>query len=280
MPKFIDLTGKVFGKLTVIERIKNNKKGIYWKCLCSCGKETVTRGDRLVKGRVISCGCYKKEVASKTKTVDLIGQKFGRLTVIERTGSDKNGVKWRCKCSCGNYIEVHGTGLRKHKSSSCGCYKKEVNSKFCHDTFTKHGETNTPLYGVWQSLKQRCLNPKNKAYKNYGSRKITVFPEWKNDFLSFKKWAEQNGYQSGLTIERIDNNGNYEPSNCTWIPLKEQATNRRSSHFVTFKGETHTITEWSEIIGINRRTLSGRINTLHWSIEKALTTPPSKRYKN
>lgn len=276
MPKFIDLTGKVFERLTVIERVKSSKKGVYWKCSCSCGNEIVVRGDTLVQGKTISCGCYKKEKSSEFNTIDLTGQKFGRLTVIEKIGSDKYGVKWKCKCSCGNYTEVYGTLLRKHKSSSCGCYKKEINSKICHDTFTTHGETNTSLYKVWQGMKKRCFNPKEKAYKNYGGRGVTVCSEWKENFLTFKKWAEENGYKKDLTIERINNNGNYEPSNCTWIPLPQQANNRRSSHFITFKGEKRTITEWSKIVRLNRRTISYRINNLHWSIEKALTTPARK----
>lgn len=128
------------------------------------------------------------------------------------------------------------------------------------------------LYYSWRHMKERCYNPSCHDYRHWGGRGITVCDAWKNDFLAFKEWALANGYEEGLTIDRIDNDGNYEPSNCRWATRAEQSNNRRCLHYLTYEGETKTISEWSRITGINTTTIYMRINTYGWSVEKALTT--------
>ena len=120
-------------------------------------------------------------------------------------------------------------------------------------------------------MKQRCYNSNNKDYPDYGERGITICREWKNDFKAFYDWAINNGYAENLEIERIDNNENYEPSNCKWATRKEQNNNTRHNHYIELNGEIHTMKEWAKIIGLSYQTLSSRINKLHWNIEKALT---------
>lgn len=140
-----------------------------------------------------------------------------------------------------------------------------------------HGLYHTPLYGVWTMMKQRCTNPKCRSYKWYGAKGIDVCSEW-SDFKTFYEWAITNGYQKGLTIERIDVSMGYSPRNCKWIVHREQANNRTSTHHLTHNGETHSITEWSALLGIPRTTISNRVR-LGWSTERALSTPSRKEIR-
>lgn len=134
----------------------------------------------------------------------------------------------------------------------------------------KHGETGTPLYNIWHHMKQRCYNIKNHNYKDYGGRGIAVCDEWCNSYLMFKEWAINNGYEEGLTIDRIDNNKGYSPNNCRWADRKQQARNRRSTRLTTYKGDTRPLTEWCEILNLNYWTVVSRLDRLGWSIEDAL----------
>lgn len=201
--------------------------------------------------------------------IDLTGQKFGKLKVIEYAGLTKDKrAKWKCKCDCENVIVVCGKELRNGHTQSCGCFRKERVSE-CHKT---HGQTNTKLFYVWQTMRKRCYQKNNKDYKDYGGRGIKVCDEWQINFQAFYDWAMLNGYKEGLTIERKDTNGNYEPSNCKWATQKEQCNNRRNNHLITYNGKTQTLQKWANEYKINRQTLSSRIHKLHWSVEKALTT--------
>ena len=193
---------------------------------------------------------------------DLTGNKYGRLTVIEDAGKNKhNQVMWKCRCDGGNTITVRADGLTTGHTKSCGCYKSDI-----HAT---HRKRNTRLYEIWRSMRKRCGLDTVHNYNDYGGRGITVCPEWRDSFQNFYEWAMDNGYREDLSINRINNDGNYEPSNCTWSTQKEQANNRRSNHVVTVNGETHTVTEWAEITGISRRAIYGRLNR-GWSPERAL----------
>jgi hypothetical protein len=130
-----------------------------------------------------------------------------------------------------------------------------------------------PLYSTWTRMKHRCYNGNDKYFKDYGGRGIVVCEEWKDDFVEFLYWSLKHGWEKGLTIERKNFNGNYEPSNCTWIPMSEQSKNRRGCHFVECNGERHTIAEWSRVTGISRSTLKERLNSDSYTTEEALTTP-------
>lgn len=206
---------------------------------------------------------------------DLTGQRFGRLTVIratdQRVRSGKSSyIVYECLCDCGNTCfvctwQLTAKGYKGKKS--CGCLNKETGSGYIH------GGSRTPLYHVWDSMKARCNNPKNTAYKDYGGRGIRVCAEWQNDFEVFRDWALSNGYKEDLSIDRIDVNGNYCPENCRWITIKEQQSNKRSTIRIEYNGETHTILEWSQITGIKYITLFQRIKA-GWPTDKALNAPP------
>jgi hypothetical protein len=158
MPKFLDITGNKYGRLTVLRRAHNIGKFTAWVCSCECGKEKTILSGHLVAGRIVSCGCYK--------------QQNSRLKA------------------------------------------------------TKHGMWGSKLHYIWLSMRQRCHNPKNKAYENYGGRGICITKKW-NEFIDFYTWAVGNKYKEGLSIERVNNNGNYCPENCKWIPRNEQGKNTR-----------------------------------------------------
>lgn len=205
-------------------------------------------------------------------TKNLIGQRFGRLIVTEKTEQRQyRHVVWKCICDCGNATLVSGGSLLSGRTQSCGCLLNEKRGTGRR----KHGQSTTKLYGVWSAMKKRCTNEKQKCFASYGGRGITVCKEWESDFQAFHDWAMANGYAEGLTIDRIDVNGNYEPANCRWISIQAQQRNRRTNHMVTFNGETHSITEWSEITGLSRNLISNRLITLGWDVERALMTQPS-----
>ena len=208
------------------------------------------------------------------KCIDLTGQKFGRLTVIKRVKNDKHGGSmWLCKCDCGTIKTIRGNSLRQGLTVSCGCYQKEATVK----SQTTHGSSKTRLFHIWQNMKRRCYNPNYKFYNYYGGRGITICDEWLNNFSAFKQWSLQNGYTNKLTIDRINSNGNYEPSNCRWVSRKTQQNNTRRTRLHTINGVTHSITEWSRIYNMNPETIRHRVVNEHWDILTALTTPPLKR---
>lgn len=157
------------------------------------------------------------------KPLDLKGKKFGKLTALHPviTYHKTQGRKWMCRCDCGNYSFVTAKHLNNGSIKSCGCVHKLIVQQLNY----RHGECKTRLYHSWLDMRQRCCNKRNSAYQRYGGRGIFVCNEW-DDYLVFKKWALSNGYKNNLTIERIDNDGNYTPSNCKWITLKEQQKNK------------------------------------------------------
>lgn len=136
-----------------------------------------------------------------------------------------------------------------------------------------HGMSHTRLFKSWVHMRERCYNPKDKRYSQYGGRGITVCDEWKNEFLPFYEWAMANGYDDNLTIDRIDVNKGYCPQNCRWADMRTQQNNRSNNHRLEYKGENHTINEWSRLVGIRRQTILRRIKD-GWSVEDALTKPP------
>ena len=204
-----------------------------------------------------------------SKRIDLTGQKFGKLTVIKYICKDERRQShWLCKCECGNETITTTGRLRSGTTQSCGCIRKEklvLRSK-------KHGCSHSRIDRIYNNMKSRCFNPKFIEYNLYGGRGITVCDEWKNDSTKFFRWAMENGYSDDLTLDRIDSNGNYEPSNCRWMTLKEQQNNRRNNRLITYNGKTQTAAKWADEVNISQKTLHSRLRH-GWSIEKALTSP-------
>lgn len=202
------------------------------------------------------------------KFVDLTGQRFGRLTIIKRVYNSKDGrVQWLCRCDCGNKTIVKSISLQSGNTRSCGCLYKD-SREYIKKT---HGKKHFRLYQTWINMKQRCYNINNTHYNDYGARGITICDGWKNDFMLFYTWAMENGYRDDLTIDRIDVNGNYEPKNCRWVTMKEQANNKRCSHYLEYDGERLTISEWAKKLNVPAYLLRGRLK-LGWSIDRTLNT--------
>lgn len=224
------------------------------------------------------------------KIQDLTGQKFERWTVLEFAGIDKHhNALWLCECNCENKTRkiVVSNNLKRGISKSCGCLMREMSQekiiKFNKEnpkSAFKHGLSNTRIYTIWSCMIDRCYRKKNKKYLDYGGRGIKVCDEWRHDVATFWEWAKNNGYAEDLEIERIDNNGNYEPSNCRWATRREQVDNRRNTRMLTYNGKTQSVSQWAEEIGISYITLLSRIDKLHWDVEKALTTKPRKTYNH
>lgn len=186
---------------------------------------------------------------TKEKVQDLIGQKFGKLTIIKKAKdiiSPKGGKSTTvlCRCECGNTKIVRLANLKKGHTKSCGCLDNSGRYK------PIHGLSKTRLHGLWRGIKQRCYCETCKDYKNYGAKGIVMCEEWKNDFLSFYKWSYSNGYNDNLTIDRINFTDIYKPSNCRWVTTKIQNQNTSRNVFITYKNITLHKAEWLRKLGV------------------------------
>lgn len=201
------------------------------------------------------------------KLNDLSGMRFGRLTVVARDNSVRHKTKWFCLCDCGNTISVYAYSLKNGNTKSCGCLQRQVASVLN----TTHGaSSNSRLYSIWLNMKNRCFNIHHRDYCRYGGRGISVCQEWADSFVVFRDWSMSNGYDDTKTIDRIDNNQNYTPSNCRWTTPTVQANNKRNNHLLEYNGEIRTISEWAKELNIRPGVIFDRINRLGWSIEDAL----------
>lgn len=200
---------------------------------------------------------------------NLTGLRFGRLVVQYLDHyNDRHVPYWKCLCDCGKTHIVCGTSLTRGHTRSCGCLHDEK----ARERATKHGQTHTNLYYVWQAMRKRCLDKKNKDYCNYGARGITVCDEWANNYIPFQDWALKNGYKKGLLLDRIDNNKQYCPKNCRWATRFQQNNNTRRTKKIKYQGKTQTLTEWCEELGFKRDTIYARVYCYGWPIQKAFTT--------
>ena len=185
------------------------------------------------------------------KFIYLTGQRYGRLTVIGLDGRNNQGHNmWKCRCDCGNFSRVSVGSLRSGSIKSCGCLQRERTS----EASRTHGMSKSRLYNIWRGMKRRCTNPRSAQYSNYGGRGIKVCDEWMKSSSAFFEWAMNNGYRDDLTIDRIDNDGDYEPNNCRWTTMQVQARNSRHAYHVTIDGNTKSGVEWAEDLGISDTT--------------------------
>lgn len=256
----LNLKGMKFNMLTVIEQAGKYRYDYLWRCKCDCGNEIIARGTTLKqKGVPYSCGCHK--------IINLKGQKYGRLTVISFAYRKDKKTYWNCICDCGNECIVETSAMRTGHTNSCGCYMRER----AKEANIKHGLYGTPLHKKYRGMIERCYDKNSDHFKYYGERGIIVCDEWRKDFKSFYDWAIKNGYEKHLTIDRIDNNGNYEPSNCRWVDIYVQANNKRNNRVITYNGKTQTLKQWCNELDLPYKQTHARIYKSKWSIEKAFS---------
>ena len=263
MGRVLNLKGSVFGRLTAVECVGKDKSNrALWRCVCECGNEKIVTSGNLRSGNVQSCGCLAKESAAaigRAGIIDLTGQRFGRLVVLGREETLKRGVsRWLCQCDCGGQIVTSTNSLRRGATRSCGCLHRESAREQGLKSAT-HGLTETRLYRVWSNMKTRCYNKRNRNYARWGARGITVCDEWRADFQAFYDWAMANGYEDGLSIDRIDNDRGYSPDNCRWATPEQQANNTRSVRFIEFSG---------------RKPLASRMEPYSWHSHRDALLPP------
>ena len=243
-----------FGFWTVIRAGKSfltrgGKNLSGWVCRCQCGTERNVRACDLLGGRSRSCGCVHYDPIQE-------GTRFGRWTVIRDARCLKNGrtlARSLCRCECGTERLVRHNGLRKGVSTSCGCARLE--------SVTTHGLTNSSEYKIWSGMIQRCRNPKDKDYENYGARGISVCEQW-NDFVSFIR--DMGNRPSGAhSVDRWpDLNGNYEPGNVRWATMTQQARNKRTNVSVVEDGVSYCLSEYAEKLGITADAIWRRASVL------------------
>lgn len=262
-----DLLGQQFGRLIVREFLgRNNENRPIWSCRCSCGNEVEVLGRNLTGGITRSCGCYRRDVLSKTRRLDLSNRWFGRLRVIRSIGSRSGRQFWKCLCSCGNVTDVESSSLVRGNTTSCGCARYENATA----SSTTHGMSHLPEYSTWKSIRRRCLVETSKDYKDYGGRGIKICDTWIESFENF--YADMGPRPSpNHSIDRENNNGNYEPGNCRWTTAEEQALNKRTTRYVIYHGESIPMVQLARTHGINYSRLKYLLNK-GYSAEDAVAT--------
>lgn len=211
------------------------------------------------------------------RVINITGQRFGRLIVLEPESKSPNGIVWKCRCDCGGTVSVVSTALRNkdHGTKSCGCIWKEKMTKHGHTRNGSSSRNMSPEYSVWLGMKKRCLNKNDVAYPNYGGRGISICPEWVEDFAAFLNHIGPRPSRR-YSIDRYpDTNGNYEPGNVRWATVLQQARNKNNNRILTFDGESKCLGEWAEITGIPESQIRGRLRR-GWSLRDALKTPIRK----
>jgi|ERR1700748_130697 len=203
------------------------------------------------------------------KVINLIGQRFGRLIVIEFIGRRKGHSIFKCQCDCDGFTETTSNNLRRGHTLSCGCLSNEV----LIERSITHGLSHHPLYNIWVGMRNRCYYHKHNRSKIYAGKGIIVCEEWKNDFKAFYDWAIANGWQQGLTIDRMENSGNYTPKNCRFRTPQQQSRNRTTNVNLTYKGQTMILIEWAEKYNICYGTLRKRVKN-GWNPHECLFGRP------
>lgn len=267
MRKREDITRQVFGRLTVKELLPHSKVA----CDCVCGKKIIVRAGDLKSHRTRSCGCLNKEIL-KSRGIDLIHRRFGMLLVLRQlTERSKCGsIKWECICGCGKTSFPTTGDLLSGKSQSCGCQMGGTGRE------VRHGLSYTKIYRTWASIKNRCYNINSKAYLDYGGRGIKVAECWRQSFEVFLKDV---GFPPTPEheIDRINNNGDYEPGNCRWVLTEVQNRNKRDTIKIMLNGKEVCLAEACRIVGVKYSLISQRLKSkTNWSFEEAIKVPSGK----
>lgn len=272
-----NLVGKRFGELVVVARVGSDPRGkARWHVRCDCGEGTFADTNSLRSGTKTSCGCKVGRAAAernaRTHHGSMVGQQFGRLTVMERRGSDRNQkALWLAECACGARVTKTTGQLRSGHTRSCGCLRSETAKR----TFTKHGLTAgrraSPEIATWSAMIRRCHDPRESHYPWYGARGIKVCARWRASFGAF---LADMGIRPGpgFTLDRIDNDGDYTPENCRWATSAEQSRNRSDNHWIEIDGERRTLVDWARARGLKYQTIVKRIER-GWSERDAVLTP-------
>lgn len=220
------------------------------------------------------------------KRIDRIGEVIGRLTIIDIAPDrfDKRGKPrqyWVCRCECGAVKEIRNDGLNGKRTMSCGCLQRDRASQINRgrtDGF-KYGDSRERIHNIWYLIKFRCEDPASPSFHNYGGRGIRMCEEWSDGitgYFKFKEWSLNNGYREGLSIDRINNNGDYSPENCRWVDTYTQGNNKRNNVLIEYGGRTQTLSQWARELGVPTKNLHNRIRVLGWDIERAFTQPYRK----
>lgn len=262
MKKYQNLKGKKLGYCTIInlseDKFDSNKTTKLWECQCECGAIFYLSAriiNQYIKNNTkVSCGCHQyKNYIKKT---------FGDFLVleqIEKYSKTRNRL-WKCQCiKCGKIIQRNSRQL-------------EMNLNKCEKELLKNALLKKEILRVFNSMKSRCYNLKNKSYKNYGGRGITICDEWLENSAKFVEWSLKNGYKKELSIDRIDVNGNYEPSNCRWVDWETQCNNKRNTLLIEYNGKKQSLKKWCEELNLPYRKTHKRIYLYKWGIEKSFKT--------
>lgn len=265
-----DLTGLRFGRLTVIGLDHSDGRKTYWKCRCDCGEIVITTRNKLTSGRKYQC--------NKHNRLNLIGQKFGHLTVIEDLGMIQvNNCRhhlWRCKCDCGNYKDARSEYLyaKAGHIPSCGCADRRMLEHHSAEE-CKYRKARKRIYKIHYCMIDRCYKENTTRYVDYGGRGIYVCDEWytpenlRIGYENFFRWSLSNGYKPGLTIDRIDNDMPYAPWNCRWVTLKDQANNRRNTRFIVYpNGNALPLSKFAEIYNTSVNAIGDKLSN-NWSVD-------------
>lgn len=266
-----DFLGSTFANFTVIDQAPDSSNFLF---RCKCGKIISEEPNRIISGHKKSCGFCGFSTHPNYSSADvrneLLSKRFSLLTIV---GFKRSSNRWVaiCQCDCGNTRLALPHELKSGKVKSCGCLRQRAAfhaRNVLSETFNYHsdGRSKHPLYGTWNCMISRCENPNAAAYKHYGGRGISVCKEW-HDFWEFVKWSDScGGRPQGYTLDRINNNGNYEPSNCRWADKSTQSNNTRRCIRLSHNGETKTLSEWAVELGLSDQTMYNRYHR-GWSEE-------------
>lgn len=252
----VEMVGKKFNRLTVLREAGHKGNRLMYQCVCDCGTEVCVLGKGLRSGHTKSCGCLSAE--TRPKAVDLSGQKFGRLTAVEQVSSKP--VCWKCMCDCGREAVVQSAVLASGNTRSCGCLYAESRGA----NKLNRGYGHTKVYDVWFQMMSRCHKPENPGYPNYGGRGIEVCESWRQGVANFV--ADMGEPPEGMSLERVDNNGNYEPGNCVWATRHQQQRNQRTN----VKVAGVVMADWARALGVVQSAINSRVTRHGETHEEAI----------